>query len=243
MAVGIRIPSEQLYIVILSNNTSVENSHITLSIALHAARLTLTQPSNAAHTDMKKLAEFTGVYAIHNIDRNAPQMYQYVTAKNDTLFSQYPGDFNYNLLYVRKDVFISQYRNQYYHFLRNDKNKIVSVELYDEPVQSGPRQLNPKTALPLLKEKHEVVIDVKKLELLKGKYDFGGGIIMPITLEENKLYIKQPNQEKEEIFAENDTTFFSKRIDISFKFIKENDKVSGMIVIVGGLRYESKKIE
>lgn len=125
--------------------------------------------------------------------------------------------------------------------------EMIKTKLYQWNFMTSPPiwspQLNPKTALPLPKEKHEVVIDVKKLELLKGKYDFGAGIIMPVTLKENKLYIKQPNQEKEEIFAENDTTFFSKIIDISFEFIKENDKVSGMIVIAGGLRYESKKIE
>jgi CubicO group peptidase (beta-lactamase class C family) len=239
---GIRIPSERLYIVILSNNGSVFPDHLARFIALRVIGQTLIEQSTT-YIDTKTLTEYTGVYAIPVPDSSASQKFQYITVKNDSLFSQSPGDFNYNLIYVSKDLFVSQYKHEYHHFQRNEKNEVVSVELYNEPIQLGPRHLNTKTTLSLPKEKQAVIIDVKKLVLLKGKYDFGGGQIVFVTVENNKLYLTRPTEGKDEIFAENDTTFFSKTIDWTWKFIKENDKVSGMIVIAGGSRYESKKIE
>lgn len=241
---AIRIPSHQLFIVILSNNTSVWISHLWSSIALRLTGQTITKPS-FIRTDKKKLDEYKGVYAIHNADRNAVQQYHYITGKNDTLLSQYPRSiYNYRLLNVDKDLFVSENRNQYHQFVRNAQGKIVSVELYDEPPQLGPRQLNIKTTIPLPKEKQAVALDRKKLELLTGKYAFafGGTIIIPVTLEGNRIYIQPPGLETTEIFAENETNFFSKEITYTIEFIKANDKVTGLILDTGD-KIEAKKIE
>jgi hypothetical protein len=124
-----RIPSQQLYVVILSNNWI---SHFSSSILLRLTGQTIIKPS-FIRTDRKKLDEYKGVYAMHNADRNAAQQYQYITIKNDTLFSQYPRSiYNYRLLNVDKDLFVSENRDQYHQFVRNAKGNIVSVELYDE---------------------------------------------------------------------------------------------------------------
>jgi CubicO group peptidase (beta-lactamase class C family) len=238
---AIRFPSQQLYIVILSNNTSVWINLIWPSIALRLVGQTITKPS-FIRTDRKKLDEYEGVYAMHNAARNAAQQYQYITIKNDTLFSQYPRSiYNYRLLNVDKDLFVSENRDQYHQFVRNAKGNIVSVELYDEPPQLGPRQLNIKTTMPLPKEKQAVALGRNKLELLAGKYDFAGNII-PVTLEGNRIFIQPPGLETTEIFAENETNFFSKEITYTIEFIKANDKVVGMILDTGD-KIEAKKIE
>ena len=87
-----------------------------------------------------------------------------------------------------------------------------------------------------------MAIDVNKLGQLKGKYDFGGGFIIQVSLEGNKIYIQATGQEKEEIFAENQTNFFLKTVDATIEFLIVNGKVSGMFLNQGG-KFEAKKIE
>jgi hypothetical protein len=95
--------------------------------------------------------------------------------------------------------------------------------------------------MPLPKEKQAVMLDRNKLELLTGKYDFAGNIIL-VTLEGNRIYIQLPGLETIEFFAENETNLFSKEITYTIEFIKVNDKVTGMILDTGD-KIEAKKIE
>ena len=246
---GIRIPSKQIYIVILSNIYPPWVPEISTSIALHLTGHALTLPRSTS-MDKKKLNNYVGVYALKRPGSSIPvdsihvQDYQYFVIKNDTLCTEYmPDGAKQPLLNVSKDVFAPSYGGQYYQFNRNKKGNITSVELYSEPVQYGPRLLKIKTGRPVPKEKQAITLDLKKLELLKGKYDFDGGNIAIVTVAGNKLFIRMPGQETEEIFAENETNFFSKSTGFTFKFKKDEDRVSGLVVNLGGKLWESKKAE
>ena len=244
---GIRIPSKQLYMVILSNK-QVWTVPILSSIALRNAGQTLTKPS-ATRIDKKMMEEYTGVYAIqHSFNANShnsvEQTYQSYTVQDDTLFSQPPGYPKSPLLNISKDIFgIAESGLLYYNqFHRNEKGKIISVELYTEPIQTGPHEIQIKTDLELPKEKRAITLDATKLEALKGKYSFGSGTAL-VTVEGNRIYVPTPGVEKEEIFAEDDTHFFSKTSDVRVEFIKDNNKVTKMIVSFRGANFEGKRIE
>ena len=244
---GIRIPSQQIYVTILSNSTSKSPSDFSSNIALRVAGQFVTTPS-FVRIDKKVLENYTGVYAVHRsgkiISTNSTdeKMYRYLTIKDDTLFSQSKGESKNALVNITKDLFAFKSSNTYCKFHRNEKDKIVSLEIYSEPIQYGPSELEPKTDIPLPKEKLAVAIDVNKLGQLKGKYDFGGGFIIQVSLEGNKIYIQATGQEKEEIFAENQTNFFLKTVDATIEFLIVNGKVSGMFLNQGG-KFEAKKIE
>ena len=246
---GIRIPSKQLYIVILSNSYPPWPPEITKSIALQITEQVLSLPSNV-RMEKKKLNDYTGVYVVRrpgsspSSDMAGDQVYQYFLMSSDSLFAEStPGGSKEPLLPVGKDVFASSYPGKYYQFNRDEKGNIISVELYSEPIQYGPRELKMKTALPMPKEKQAITLEIKKLELLQGKYDFDGGNIGVVTVEGNKLFIQMPGQDKEEILAENETDFFSKPTGITFKFKKNENKISGLLVNNGGRLWEAKKTQ
>jgi len=237
---GLRVPSLHLYIALLSNSTIGYPTVLTAAIALHLLGLTLPQPASV-YIDKNTLLNYSGVYSLHRPTEY--QKYQYFTILNDTLFTQTQGYPKEPLLYISKDFFVTQYHNPYYLFHRNRKGDIISVEYYNLPLRDdGLSQLEFKTNLPLPTEKKAAIIGVDKLNLLKGKYDFGANIFIFITVEGNKIYMKQPGQDKEEIFAEDETLFFSKQTDSKIEFIKNKGLISGMVVI-NNQKYDGKKVE
>ena len=137
--------------------------------------------------------------------------------------------------------FVNANLNLYYLFHRNEEKTIASMEIYSEPIQYGPHDMQLKTDLPLPKVRKSIVPDMKSLAQVKGKYDFGGGFVLIVILEGTKVFLLM--DKKEEILAENETDFFSKATNINLKFIKKDDVVSGVIVTVQGTKYEGKKIE
>lgn len=244
---GIRIPSQQIYITILSNSTSKSPSDFSSDIALRVAGQLVTKPLSI-RIDRKVLEDYTGVYAMHRsgsrISTNSTdeKMYRYLTVKDDTLFSQSKGGSKNPLLNISKDLFAFKNSNTYCQFHRDKKGTLISLEIYSEPIQYGPSELEPKTDIPLPKEKQAVFIDINKLGQLKGKYDFGGGFFIQVSIEGNKIYIQATGQEKEEIFAENESNFFLKTVDATIEFVNISGKVTGMILNQGG-KYEAKKVE
>jgi CubicO group peptidase (beta-lactamase class C family) len=242
---GIRIPSQQLYVVMLANTTSVWSVPITSAIALHITGQTLKKPK-FINVDKKDLESYTGVYALHRAGGNTHadtangEIYNYITIKGDTLYIQLPKFSKWPLFSISKDLFTAAFGNSYYQFNRNEKGKVISLELYDQPVQYGPSQRRLKTDLSLPKEKHFIILDAKKLDPLKGKYDFGGGGIAPVIIEGNKIYMQM--EEKFELLPEDETHFFFRDIDGTIEFIKKDGKITG-VVVTRGAKFEAKKIE
>ncbi|MBL0745863.1 serine hydrolase [Chryseolinea lacunae] len=240
---AIRIPSKQLYMVILSNKP-IWTVPVLSSIALqliHAPR----QPIN--HLTQKALNDYTGVYAIsQSFYAKAPgeTLYQYFTVRDDTLFAQSPGYPKSVLVNVGKDLFAwAWWKNSYCEFRRDKKGKVISAEFYNEPVQTGPRNVQKKTDLPLPKAKQAVTLAAAKLALFSGKYDFTGGLVLSITTEGDRIYFQMPGQQKEEFFAENETNLFSKATDSTIEFTEDKGKISGMVFKVQGTQYPGKKME
>ena len=120
-------------------------------------------------------------------------------------------------------------------FKRDDNKKVTGCDLAffsDERIY----------VKKIVNSKIAVELTTNQLTMLEGKYDFGKGIIVPVTMEGKRVFIKLPHTDKFEIFAENDTSFFSKTVDVTFEFKKEHGKVVGLISNEG-IKYEGRKVE
>ncbi len=243
---GIRIPSKHLFIAILSNKPSSWQAPLLsylIKVLLH-----FDQPLvKNSQIDTKTLIDYSGVYAV-NSNLFATQahepVYQYFTVSGDTLYTQSAGYKKGPIFNVGKDLFVpAWWDDQYYQFNRNDKGDIISVELFNDPLPYGPHEVQIKTDLPLPKEKQVMKITADKLALLKGRYDFTGGLVLPVIVEGSKFYFSLPGQEKEEYFAENETHFFSKNTDVTLEFTLDGLAVSEMKIKSQGMEYVGRKIE
>jgi CubicO group peptidase (beta-lactamase class C family) len=143
---GVLFPTQQLYVVILSNTNSFSFVSYCSSIAFRAAGQQLSIPKKIK-PDNKTLQEYNGIYFITSPEFNLKPMSRQITTSNDTLYSQIMDDEDEKtqLVFVDKDFFTLNNSPKKFQFIRDKKGKIISLEVYNEPIQYGPRQTNIKT--------------------------------------------------------------------------------------------------
>jgi CubicO group peptidase (beta-lactamase class C family) len=245
---GIRIPAQHVYVVALTNNSGRSPSDFTAEIALRVAGVPLA-PRKAIKVSTSAIEEYTGVYEVQRIggrySTNATQekLYRYVTSRNDSLFSQRSGGTKAPLLNVEEDLFVFGTSRTYARFERDNRNVIIALEVYTEPVNYGPYDRELKTALPLPKEKVSTTVDPQLLARYSGTYRFEGGFSIVVTTEKSHLYVRPTGQAVEEVFAETATKFFFVSVDASIEFeLDKTGKVTQMILNQAG-KYEGKKVD
>lgn len=245
---GIRIPSKHLYLVVLSNKAVKSPSEFSNLIALRAAGNPVKEHS-AITLSSQHLQEYVGAFNVHRVggritkNTTKNKMYRYIILKNDTLFTQRTGGSKTPLIPVGTDLFMSKASRMMYKFNRDKDQKIVSLELYTEPLNYGPNELETKADVPMPAERTAISLDEKQLAPYKGKYDFGGGFIMTVTIDGNKIFTQATGQPSIEIYPETETKFFLKVVDATIEFVKDaNGTVTGL-VLTQGRKMEAKKIE
>ena len=104
-------------------------------------------------------------------------------------------------------------------------------------------EIDPRTDRELPAERVAVTLDPAILAQYRGKYDLGGGFVLTVTTEANRIFTQAAGQEVVEIFPESETKFFMKVADASIEFLKDSHcKVTGLVLFQAG-RYEARKIE
>jgi CubicO group peptidase (beta-lactamase class C family) len=245
---GIIIPSKDLFVVILSNRANISPAKITSQIAMNLSGFPVKLPEPIKMTTTK-LNEYSGVYEVHRVgsrittNSGKEKMYRFISVVNDTLMSQRTGGSKTALIPTGEDTFCFSGSNNLVRFHRDSKGKVISLEIYSEPVNYGPNELEPKTDLQLPNSRIAIQLNEEQLAKFKGKYDFGGGLFMDILLEAGKLYLYIAGQDKVEMHAESELSFFFQEVDASITFqLGENNRVTGMI-FKQGVEYTGTKIE
>ncbi len=249
LSYGIRIPAHHLYLVILSNQSLIRSETLSSTILLRLLDQSLATPSKRK-LEGKQREAYTGVYQVQRMrgriatNQGTESWYNYITLTNDTLFSQLPGESKEPLLPMGSDLFVRKQAGSYVRFKRDKQQNIVSLELYNQPIHLGPYELEPKTSLPLPKEKIAITLLPQQLKGLEGKY-VAGDYVFTITTQEKRIYLQRPlgGGEREELFAENEHKFFLKNVDASVEFTKDSTgQVDGLLFKRMGL-IQAKKVE
>ncbi|MDP4117068.1 MAG: serine hydrolase, partial [Bacteroidota bacterium] len=241
------IPDKDIYVVVLSNQMSTKNPlEITRPGALLLAETPYTAPEKLK-TKTEDLLQYQGVYEIHragtrlakNISAN--KMYNYITASNDTLFIQTSGSSRKPLFAVGKDKFANKGLSTFYKFNKSS-GKVVSLEIYSEPLNYGPNELEYLTKIPLPQKKTAIKVSSDILKQYAGKYDLGGDAIFSVTIKDDKIFLSSPGETPDELFPETESKFFFDNLDATVEFVKENNKVI-KIILTQLNKYEAKKVE
>ena len=87
-------------------------------------------------------------------------------------------------------------------------------------------------------------VNVSLLKDYTGRYNYGRGAVLVVTLENNSLYAQLTGQAKYQIFPSSENEFYWKVVEASVKFIRDdNGKVIHAIHNQGGQQFEVKKLE
>ena len=241
------IPEKNIYIVVLSNQVSAKNpSEVTRAAVLLMAGTPYAAPDKIS-SKTNELKQYEGVFEIHRAgsrlakNMSTNKMYNYITAANDTLFIQTTGGSKRPLTCLGEDRFANKSRNMFYAFNRRD-GKICSLEIYSEPLNYGPNELEIKTNLTLPEKKKAITVSTGILQQYAGKYDLGGDAIFTVTVKDGRIFISSPGETPDELLPETESRFFIDNIDATVEFVKENNKVSKLILVQLN-KYEAKRID
>ena len=248
VSMGIRIPKQHIYVILLTNSTTVAPGPIAEKIALKVAGIPSPNPQPLKEPDFE-LEEYQGTFLVHSnggrivSNYSDEPVYRYITVDGEKLLSQQSGQAKVPLIPIKKDLFYFEESDvTYLQFFRDERGKVAALEIYTEPIKFGPDEYEPKVDVPLPKEKVEVDVDSEILEKYEGKYNFGGGFIIEVIAEGNELYILPTAQPKQRAYAESENSFFLKVVDASFHFVEDDGEITKMI-FTQGMTYEAEKVE
>jgi hypothetical protein len=132
---------------------------------------------------------------------------------------------------VGKDLFLAEESGAYTRSNRDKQQNIVSLEVEHRPLHFGRGDQEPKTALPLPKEKAAIALQAQQLAGLVGKY-VAGNYLFTITTEGSRIYLQRPlgGGEREELFAESESKFFLRNAAVFVEFTKDSTgQVNGLM--------------
>lgn len=247
-SVALRIPSQHLFVAVLSNNQTTYGALYDLGyeIALIMAGSQVSVPPSRGLT-AEQLAEYGGAYETHIYDviltanYTRDKVYRYITVRDSLLISQ-RWAWESALVNVGDDLFLVRGHaigNQtYMRFLRDADRKIASLEVFTEPWQLGPVRVEKKTDHVMPKKRVPVVIDERIVRSYVGRYNFGGEHSSRVFFDGKHIYLG-----RREIFPESETRFFYKNWGGTIEFLKNSKNVvTGMTITTLG-KSEGRKVE
>ena len=76
-----------------------------------------------------------------------------------------------------------------------------------------------------------------------GEYRISASFSLTVSLEDGKLMVQPSGQDKAELFAESQSRFFLRDIDVQIEFTREDrGKVTGLVLTQGGKKMVGQKV-
>jgi len=94
------------------------------------------------------------------------------------------------------------------------------------------------------KDRKAVAVDPKIYDNYAGRYELERGLVLSVRREGEHLMVQVKGQAAAEIFPASETEYFSRRIDVQIKFVKnEQGQVTSLIIVQNGRNIPAKKIK
>lgn len=228
---GIYIPGENVYVIVLTNQTGISPDGLAVKMAALAIGKPYAEKATVALPEAA-LKKWTGTYEFEK------GVLRFVTFENGSLYSQREGSTKLKLLPAGPASFSFEGATTQYEFSEENGKKTVLMKMR---IQHSKGVETDKKAAP---EKKPVEVDAATLQQYVGSYELQPGFIIEITTTGNQIFAQATGQPKFEIFAEKPGTFFLKVVKASMDFNKDaGGKVISLTLHQGGQDLEGKKIK
>ena len=230
----VRVPSDGVYVAVLSNMAAAEPD--TDLLARKAAAIAigkpLANPAAVALTPEQQDA-YVGRYVTESGSRVA------VTREGNRLFVDGGEGAKAEIFLAGNDVFFVKDSFERFTFQRDAAGTYVRLETDDW----GPRRAAVRDTTPE-KTRTEVKLQPAVLKAYEGEYELAPGFVIAITLEGEKLMAQATGQPKFEIFASAPGEFFLKVVDAQMTFMKDaSGAVTQLVLHQGGRDVPGRKIK
>ncbi|HEY2348859.1 MAG TPA: serine hydrolase [Puia sp.] len=235
----LRVPEDQLCIIVLSNVASNNPSKISNDINGMFNGKTPDVPAkrNEIVVDTQTLKKYVGEYEL------APSFHIYITLENGHLFEQATGQ-GKNALFAEKDsFFFLKVVDAQLEFVAGPDGRTDHLVLHQNGQKKEGKKLNSDNVGPVVKETKEIILDTNTLNKYVGEYELVPTFHIMITLGNGRLQAQATGQPKADLYAEKNNFFFYKVVDAQVEFIPGADgKTDHLILYQNGQKVTGKKI-
>jgi CubicO group peptidase (beta-lactamase class C family) len=233
--IGIRIPEDRVYVCILTNRDYRSPDDMGLRVAALAAGKPM-RPAAAVAVTPADLEPLAGVYQIDEKETYA--------VKRDgarLLILRSGGRWNEVFPLSTTEFFYDKDSLDRLTFARDGAGKVTGLKVSR---RFGPPTVAARTDKPLPKERVEVKLAPEVLGRYVGVYEMSPTSTFSVTLKDGRLYGQPAGQEALELFAESETKFFLKVMDVQIDFRTDAaGKVTGLVLHRGGRVTAAPKVK
>lgn len=226
------LPSEALYVVVLSNRES--DLAPTLCARLAAAVIGKPYQEEAIEVDARSLSAYEAVYA------DAQGNERYLRVQDGRLISQRKGGGTFALVPIGKDRFAFEGSLTRMTFHRDRKGRVVGLTMHDRTFGDTEWKRS-NEAMP--ETPKEVAVGEDGLLPLVGEYELAPGFTITVSHTGPQLHIQATGQQRFDAYPKSATEFFLKVVDARIVFIMGADgKADGLVLHQGGQEMPGPRI-
>ncbi len=230
---GIYVPSENAYIIVLTNNGSRSPSEIAYRIAAITIGKPYPETSQAIKLSTDQLKKWVGAYKFED------GVVRFITLKDNQLYSQRSGSNGiFKIFPLSQNRFFFEDSFAEYIFIDGKEKQAIFKRNINESKGVESNEKMPES-------KKEVQLSAEVLKKYVGTYELQPNFLIEITVEGNQVFAQATGQSKFEIFAQSENNFFLKVVPATVTFqIDKNTKLPISLTLEqGGAKTTGKKIK
>ena len=230
---GIYVPSENAYIIILTNCNCNSPTEIAFKIAAIAIGKPYPELSKKISLTETQLQKRVGAYEFED------GVVRFITLKDNQLYSQRAdGNAAFKIFPLTQDRFFFENSFAEYIFTDGTPKKVVFKNNID--VSEGV-----ETDKKMPEATKEVQLSPEILKRYVGTYKLAPEFNMVITVEGNQIFVQATGQPRFELFASSENNFFLKVVDakVIFKMDKDTNTPISLVLEQGGQKIPGAKVE
>jgi CubicO group peptidase (beta-lactamase class C family) len=218
-------PDTKITLAVLSNlNGNAPDTMLPqLAAVAHGQAVQLTSERKEITLPKETLAAYVGTYEM------APRINMMITLEGTQLISQLSGQGKVPLFAEAENKFFPKVVNAEIEFLKEANGKVTDLILHQ-----GGRDMKAHRTSDTVLERKAIQVKPEVLAAYAASYRMGP-MTLAVTLEDGHLMLQPSGQQKSELFAESETSFFLKIVDAQIEFVRNgNAPVTELILHQGG---------
>lgn len=230
---GIYVPSQNAYIILLTNNGSRSPSETAYRVAALAIGKPYPDASKAITLSKAQLEKWVGAYKFED------GAIRFITLKDNQLYSKRKeSNATFKIYPLSENRFFFENSFASYVFTDGKQRKVVFKNNKDQAE-------GVETDMKIPEEKKEIQLSTEVLQKYIGTYKLQPNFLIDITVEGSQIFGKPTGQPKVELFAESEDHFFLKVVAAKITFeIDENTKLPISLTLEqGGAKITGKKVK
>jgi len=226
-------PEDDIFIAVLSNCTC--NPPDGLLQKMTASVLGVPLDYKAITVDSTVLKQYTGIFESENGDTRM------ITAEGNQLFSQRKGGSRFKISSYEKDKFFFETSSSLIRFVKDGSGKVTALEF-----KSGitPYEYWKKVDKESAVATKEIKVDEKILNSYVGEYELSPTFTIVVSVKAGALKAQATGQSEFDLYAESETRFFLKVVEVQMDFVKDGKgKVTHLVLHQGGQDIKANKVK